>query len=121
MVAAVGTRWRSMSNRLAPRSPDTKLTPVTLPPGRLRLATKPSWTGSAPVVNTIGVVLVAAITARMPVLLAPARITAALRANRSLTIAGQRSTSGPGQRYSIATLRPSLKPISPRPRRKPAM
>ena len=25
-----------------------KLTPVTLPPGRLRLATKPSWTGSPP-------------------------------------------------------------------------
>ena len=41
MVAAVGTSWRSMSSRLAPRSPDTKLTPVTLPPGRLRSGDQP--------------------------------------------------------------------------------
>jgi hypothetical protein len=30
MVATVGTSWCSMPSRLAPRSPDTKLTPVTL-------------------------------------------------------------------------------------------
>ena len=31
-------------------------TPVTLPPGRLRLATRPSCTGSAPIANTMGIV-----------------------------------------------------------------
>jgi hypothetical protein len=34
--------------------------PVTLPPGRARLATKPSSTGSAPTTMTIGVALFAA-------------------------------------------------------------
>src|SRR5262249_21113526 len=36
---------------------------VTLPPGRLRLATKPSLTGSPPLANTIGIVVVAALAA----------------------------------------------------------
>jgi hypothetical protein len=36
-----------------------KLTPVTLPPGRFMLATRPNFTGSAPIVNTIGMVEVA--------------------------------------------------------------
>ena len=33
--------------------------PVTLPPGRLRLVTRPSRTGSPAVVNTMGVVVLA--------------------------------------------------------------
>ena len=41
-----------------------KLTPVTLPPGRLRLATRPSLTGSPPLVKTIGIVAVAALAAK---------------------------------------------------------
>ena len=36
---------------------------MTLPPGRLRLATRPSATGSPPMVNTIGMVVVAALAA----------------------------------------------------------
>jgi len=40
-----------------------KLTPVTLPPGLLRLATRPSLTGSAPVTTTIGTAAVAALVA----------------------------------------------------------
>jgi hypothetical protein len=36
-----------------------KLTPVTLPPGRLRLATRPSLTGSPSAAKTIGTVVVA--------------------------------------------------------------
>jgi len=40
-----------------------KTTPVTLPPGRLRLATRPSLTGSLPVPKTIGTVVVAALAA----------------------------------------------------------
>jgi hypothetical protein len=34
------------------------VTPVTLPPGRLRLATRPSQTGSLPISKTIGMVAV---------------------------------------------------------------
>ena len=40
-----------------------KVTPVTLPPGRLMLATRPSETGSLPLANTIGMVAVAAFAA----------------------------------------------------------
>ena len=39
------------------------VTPVMLPPGRLRLGTRPSWTGSPPVSKTIGMVVVAAFAA----------------------------------------------------------
>ena len=49
IVVALGTSWRSSSSRFAPSWPARKLTPVTLPPGRLRLATRPSLTGSPPV------------------------------------------------------------------------
>jgi hypothetical protein len=42
-------------------SPETNwVAPVMLPPGRLRLATRPSWIGSEPISNTIGMVVVAA-------------------------------------------------------------
>ena len=40
-----------------------KLTPVALPPGRARLATRPSLTGSSPTPKTIGIVAVAALAA----------------------------------------------------------
>ena len=49
------------SSRFAPNTPPKKLTPVTLPPGRLRLATRPFLTGSPPLPNTIGIVVVAAL------------------------------------------------------------
>ena len=39
------------------------LTPVTLPPGRLRLVTRPARSGSAELRKTIGIVEVAAIAA----------------------------------------------------------
>ena len=47
------------------------LTPVTLPPGRLRLATRPSLTGSSPVAKTIGIVVVAALAASAAGVLPP--------------------------------------------------
>jgi hypothetical protein len=50
------------------------LTPVTFPPGRLKLATRPSLMGSPPVKKTIGIVAVAALAARAA-LLAIAKIT----------------------------------------------
>ena len=40
-----------------------RLMPVALPPGRARLATRPSLTGSSPTPNTIGIVAVAALAA----------------------------------------------------------
>src|ERR1700730_17777551 len=42
-----------------------KLTPVMLPPGRLRLATEPSLTGSSPLLKTMGIVVVAALAANV--------------------------------------------------------
>jgi hypothetical protein len=50
---------------LLPSSAVMKLMPVTLPPGRLKLVTRPSATGSPPVPNTIGMIVVAAF-ARAP-------------------------------------------------------
>jgi hypothetical protein len=41
----------------------SRLTPVALPPGRLSAATAPVLTGSSPVLNTIGIVAVAALAA----------------------------------------------------------
>src|SRR5262249_28020793 len=40
-----------------------KVTPVMLPPGRLKLPTRPSLTGSPPLTKTIGMVAVAALAA----------------------------------------------------------
>jgi hypothetical protein len=64
--------------------------PVMLPPGLLKLATKPNLSGSAPVTKMIGIVLVAAfaaITAGGPM----ARITSTCRCTRSLAIVGSTS------------------------------
>ena len=46
-----------------PTSLVKKLMPVRLPPGRARLATRPSLTGSSPTPKTIGIVVVAALAA----------------------------------------------------------
>ena len=89
IVVALGTNWRSSSNRFAPNTLEKKLTPVTLPPGRLRLATRPSRIGSLPVAKTIGTVVVAALAAS-----AGARFpmnTATGRRSKSATRAGSRS------------------------------
>src|SRR5262249_60966634 len=48
--AAPGTSSRSSSNRFATSSPAKKLTPVRLPSGRARLATRPSRTGPVRIV-----------------------------------------------------------------------
>jgi hypothetical protein len=54
----------SNSSRFGAISKFVWVTPVTSPPGRFRLATRPpSWTGSAAVSNTIGTVMVAAFAA----------------------------------------------------------
>ena len=63
MTLAVGTNSCSSSSRFGATSTFNCVTPVTLPPGRLRLATKPSVIGSPPVSKTIGMVVVAAFAA----------------------------------------------------------
>ena len=61
--AAPGTSSRRSSSRFAANSAVRKLTPVRLPPGRARLATRPSLTGSSPTTKTMGIVVVAALAA----------------------------------------------------------
>ena len=61
--AAVGTSSRRSSSRFATSSVPTKLIPVRLPPGRARLVTRPSPTGSSLTIKTIGIVVVAAFAA----------------------------------------------------------
>jgi len=63
MVLTAGMSSSSSSSRFEAVSTTSMVTPVTLPPGRFRLATRPSWTGLAAVVNTIGMVAVAAFAA----------------------------------------------------------
>ena len=62
-TAAWGTSSCSNPICLAARSTLNRLTPVALPPGRLKLATIPSLTGSPPVAKRIGIVAVAAFAA----------------------------------------------------------
>src|SRR5215831_5924937 len=75
---AIGCRHR-LGARAAcvwpPVQPAKKLTPVALPPGRLRLATTPSLTGSPVAPNTIGIVVVTALAASAPVPLPSMAIT----------------------------------------------
>jgi hypothetical protein len=60
---ADGTSSRKTSNCFATSSLLRKFTPVKLPPGRARLATRPDETGSRPVAKTTGMVVVAAFAA----------------------------------------------------------
>ena len=89
IVVAFGTSWRSNSNRFPPSVPVMKTTPVTLPPGRLSVVTRPSLTGSLPVVKTIGIVVVAALARSAARVFET--ITAGCRAATSAAIAGSRS------------------------------
>ena len=102
--AAAPAAWR-------PARWSARLTPVTLPPGRLRLATRPSLTGSLPVCEhdrdrrgrRLG-------RERRRADRRSAAITATGRRTSSAASAGSRSNRPSAQRYSIATLWPSMKP-----------
>jgi hypothetical protein len=50
-------------NRFGPTSVFISLKPVALPPGLLRLATRPVWMGSEAIPKTIGIVAIAAFAA----------------------------------------------------------
>jgi hypothetical protein len=89
--------------------------PVTLPPGRLKLVTNPSLTGSVPLTNTIGTAVPAALAASAAAVLPT--ITATGLWISSAANAIRRSRCSFAQRYSIATLRPTSYPLWLRPAR----
>jgi hypothetical protein len=94
------------------------LIPVILPPGRLKLATRSYRTGSAPVLKTIGMVVVAAFAAR-----AASREIAAMTVTRRRTRSAANAAASSAlraARYSIVTLRPSIKPVLLNPSRNAA-
>jgi hypothetical protein len=63
MRGIAGASSRRRANLFTSSSEVKRLTPVTLPPGLLRLATRPNPTGSSLPVNTTGIVVVAALAA----------------------------------------------------------
>src|SRR6516164_4195670 len=63
IVLALGTKSCSSSKRFDPTMALNVLTPVILPPGLFRLATRLNLTGSSPVRKTIGIIVVAALAA----------------------------------------------------------
>src|SRR6266540_315687 len=65
MRARWGINSRRSSSRFAVTSALKTLIPVMLPPGRERLVTRPSRTGSSPTMKTMGVVVVAALAAKV--------------------------------------------------------
>jgi hypothetical protein len=117
---ALGNSSCSSPSRLATTSGPKILKPVALPPGRARLATRPSLTGSSPTPNTIGISVVAALAASAAALLAGVAMTATRRRTKSAISAGRRSYRPSSQWYSTITLWPSTKPVSPRPLRNAA-
>src|SRR5262249_42209162 len=88
--AAAGSSSRRSPNRFAANSAEKKLIPVMFPPGRLSVATRPSFTGSEAVAKTIGIVVVAALAASVAGV-PPVAITATLRRTNSATSSGNRS------------------------------
>src|SRR6516225_8205086 len=124
MTVAAGTSSVNTSSCFCPNSTASAVTPVMLPPGRLRLETSPAAIGSPPVTKTTGIVAVAALAASAGGVPPTAAITATLRETRSASSVGNRPYSPSAQRYSNATLRPSTKPVSRKPwwnaRKRPA-
>jgi len=81
---------RAKSSRLVTKAVPKKLTPVMLPPGRLRLGTNPGAIGSPPIANTIGMLVVAAFAASAAGVPPIAAITATFRRTRSADSIGKR-------------------------------
>src|SRR4029077_7153559 len=106
IVVARGSNSRNNSSLFAAIVLLSQVTPVRFPSGRLKLETKPSLTGSPPVRNTIGIVVVAPLAATGEAVTPVATITATFRRARSAASPGSLSYWLAAQRYSIATLRP---------------
>jgi hypothetical protein len=100
---------------MVPAAVSKKLTPVALPPGLARLATRPSLTGSSGTVKTMGIVAVAALAANAGAVPPLVTITATGRRTNSAASDDSRSNWFSAQRYSITAFSPSTKPASFRP------
>ena len=88
--------------------------PVTLPPGRARLSTKPAATGSSPPpVMTMGIVLVASWPPGLACCSCSTMIST-LRRTSSAASSGYRSCFPSAYRYSMAMFCPSMYPSSRR-------
>src|SRR6266436_484340 len=109
-----GRDLREQLQPLAPIDASELWKPVMLPPGRERLATKPSPTGSDTIANTIGIVCVSRCNAAVTGV-PNARITSGLRPTNSFANNRIRSTSSPAQRTSIRRLPPFAHPSSESP------
>src|SRR5215831_8289525 len=104
-TSGAGHQLTSSSSRFAVTSTLKKLIPVKLPPGRARLATSPSLTGSSATTNTMGIVVVPALAANAEAKF-PAAITATCRRTSSAASAGSRSNCPSAERYSSPRFRP---------------
>src|SRR5215207_7472594 len=93
--------------------------PVALPPGRLKLATRPNRTGSSPLTKTRGVVGVAAFAANAELMPVAAISFTCLPTNSSAS-AGSAVERPSAQRVSITRFRASAYPRTSSPLRKAA-
>jgi len=93
------------SRRFAESSSPKSLTPVTFPPGRLRLSTKPIRIGSPELTKTMGIVAVAALAANRAGPLPGTKMMLTWRRTRSRASSGKRLTSFCAARYSTRTFR----------------
>src|SRR5262249_21386511 len=88
-MGGIGHQLTQQSQPLCVNSTVKKLIPVRLPPGRARLVTRPSLTGSSGTPKTMGIVVVAALAANAAE--PSAAITETWRRTRSAASAGSRS------------------------------
>jgi len=109
-----GAISRNSSSHLPPIAPSSLMKPVTLPPGRARLPTKPAPTGSETTAKTTGIVRVSFASAAVTGVV-PASITSGRRSTNSFAKVCALSTLALVQRMSIRRLRPSTQPNSASP------
>jgi hypothetical protein len=103
-----GTTSRKSSTRLPARSDCWFDSPVTLPFGRARLATRPPPTGSVAIGKTMGMTAVACFTVGTA---SPfVTMTSTLSRTNSAAISAMRPARPSDQRYSLAMVRPSIQP-----------
>src|SRR5262245_5955833 len=108
--AEPGENSRKSSSRLPAVSDCWVVNPVTLPPGRAKLAIRSPPTGSIPNGKTMGMTDVACFTVEAANAFVTMRSTF-MRTN-SAAISAWRAGRPSDQRYSIAILRPSVQPSS---------
>src|SRR5258708_23403787 len=106
-----GIRSCKSSKCLPARSVCCTDKPVTLPPGRARLATMPVPSGSAAAVKTIGMTDVACFVAST-IGFAYVTMTSTFSRTNSAANSAARSLLPSAQRYSTVRLRPSIQPSS---------